>query len=151
MKNHGQHKLGSKNMNLRRPPRTRAVTKFVRNCLYISIVGALSPLAAQAAGSQTMTLSMQPQKDYFRESCFTLETGQQLAYKLNTHHHPIEFNLHHHHLDGAMVYPDKLVVKSQHSNQIVAESAGVYCFMATSLEEQRSAFDVIIDYEITAR
>jgi hypothetical protein len=49
-----------------------------------------------------------------------------------------------------MVYPDRLVVKSQHSKQLTAESAGVYCFMATNLDDQPDAFDVVINYEISA-
>jgi len=97
-----------------------------------------------------MTLKMQTPKDYFRESCFALEIGQRLAYKLSTPN-PIEFNLHHHRPDGQMVYPDRLVVKSQHEKQMIVQSAGVYCFMATSLADQPGPFDVVINYEITAR
>lgn len=97
-----------------------------------------------------MQLAMQAQKGYFREECFTLESGQQLAYQFTTRH-PIEFNLHHHRPDGATIYPDRLEVKSRHAKQIVAESAGAYCFMATNPNDQPGAFDVVISYEITAR
>lgn len=114
------------------------------------LVIAIGAFAAQAAGLQTMKLEMQAQKDYFRERCFTLEAGQQLTYQLSTSR-PIEFNLHHHTADGAMVYPDRLLVKSKHSKQLVAESAGGYCFMATNLIDHADAFEVVINYEITAR
>jgi hypothetical protein len=107
------------------------------------------PMVAQATRKQTMQLPMQAQKNYFSERCFTLELGQQLAYQLSTSH-PVEFNLHHHRSDGETVYPDKLVVKSQHLKQLIADSAGVYCFMATNLNDQPSDFDVVIDYQITA-
>jgi hypothetical protein len=115
----------------------------------IGFVIAMSTFAAQAAEPQTATLAMQAPKGYFRERCFTLEVGQKLTYQLSTRH-SIEFNLHHHLADGTMVYPERLVVKSKLSKQLVAESAGGYCFMATNLEEQPRAFDVVINYEITA-
>jgi hypothetical protein len=125
------------------------VNAFTRHRLLIGFVAALGAFAAQAAGPVTMRLTMETPKDYFREQCFTLEVGQQLSYQLSTAH-PIEFNLHHHRADGEMVYPDRLAVKSQHSKKLLAESAGVYCFMATSLADQSSAFEVVINYEITA-
>ncbi|HEY5758882.1 MAG TPA: hypothetical protein VIU34_23805 [Steroidobacter sp.] len=120
------------------------------NSLLFGFVAVMGALVAQAAGPQTAKLAMQPQKDYFRETCFTLENGQQLSYQLSTAH-PIEFNLHHHQSDGTMSYPDKLVVKSKHSKQLLAESAGAYCFMATNLADRPGAFDVVINYEITAK
>jgi hypothetical protein len=132
-----------------RTPAIDSVKAVTRHRLLIGCVAVMGALVAQAAGPQTMQLAMQAQKEYFREKCFTLESGQQLAYQLNTRH-PIEFNLHHHRPDGAMAYPDRLVVKSRHSKQIVAESAGAYCFMATNLNDQPGAFDVVINYEITA-
>lgn len=132
--------------------RVNAVT---RRRVLLGLSAAMSVLVAQAAGPQTAgpktaKLAMQAQKDYFRETCFTLEAGQQLAYQLSTPH-SVEFNLHHHRSDGSMVYPDKLVVKSKHAKQLVAESAGAYCFMATNLVDHPGAFDVVINYEITAR
>lgn len=126
-----------------------SVKAVTRHRLLIGLVATMGALVAQAAGPQTMQLSMQAQKDYFREKCFSLEVGQQLAYQLSTPH-PVEFNLHHHRSDGAMVYPDKLLVKSRHSKQLIAESAGAYCFMATNLADQPGAFEVVINYEITA-
>lgn len=126
-----------------------SLNAVTRHRLLIGFVAAMGALVAQAAGPQTAKLAMQAQKDYFRETCFTLEAGQQLAYQLSTGH-PIEFNLHHHRPDGTMGYPDKLVVKSKHAKQLVAESAGAYCFMATNLADQPGAFDVVINYEITA-
>lgn len=123
---------------------------FTRHRVLIGLVVAMSAFVAQsAAGPQTAKLEMQPQKDYFRETCFTLQVGQQLSYQLSTAH-PVEFNLHHHKSDGTMGYPDKLVVKSKHSKQLVAESAGAYCFMATNLADQPGDFEVVINYEITA-
>lgn len=124
--------------------------KLVRLFVIGALAGASLPAAsAYAQATLTIKLPMQAQKDYFREKCFTLERGQQLAYDLSTRH-PIEFNLHHHPADGGMVYPDRLVVKSQHSKRIVADSAGVYCFMATNLDDYPGAFDVVINYEIAA-
>ena len=110
----------------------------------------MGALVAQAATPLTMKLAMQPQKGFFIERCFTLEAGQQLAYRFNTRH-PIEFNLHHHRTDGQTVFPDKLVVNSQHSKTLVSESGGAYCFMATNPSDQPGAFDIVIDYEISAR
>lgn len=127
-----------------------SVKAVTRSRLLIGVVAAMGAFVAQAAGPQTVQLAMQAQKNYFRETCFTLQAGQQLAYRLSTPH-PIEFNLHHHQADGAMGYPDRLVVKSNHSKQLVAESAGAYCFMATNLNDQPGDFDVVINYEITAR
>lgn len=127
-----------------------SVNAVTRSRLLIGVVAAMGAFVAQAAGPQTVQLAMQAQKNYFRETCFTLQAGQQLAYRLSTPH-PIEFNLHHHQADGAMGYPDRLVVKSKHSKQLVAESAGAYCFMATNLNDQPGDFDVVINYEITAR
>lgn len=124
----------------------RAVT---RNRLLLGLVVGMGSLAAQAAAPLTIKLTMQPQKGYFTEQCFTLESGQELAYKFSTRH-PIEFNLHHHPASGDTVFPDRLSVKSQHSNRIVAASAGAYCFMATNPSDQPGAFDVVINYEITA-
>jgi hypothetical protein len=115
----------------------------------IGFVIAMGALAAQAGAPLTMNLKMQPPKGYFIEQCFTLESGQQLAYRLSTPH-PIEFNLHHHPAEGGTAFPDRLVVSSQHSKRIVAESAGAYCFMATNAKDQPGAFDVVINYEITA-
>jgi hypothetical protein len=124
--------------------------KATRHRLLIGCLISLGALAAQAAAPQTVKLAMEAQKDFFREKCFTLEAGQQLTYRLSTRH-PIEFNLHHHRSDGAMVYPDRLVVSSQHSKQFIAESAGGYCFMATNLKDQSDAFEVVISYEIAAQ
>lgn len=121
-----------------------------RHRLLLGVVVAMGTLVAQASGPQTVKLPMQAQKDYFRETCFTLEVGQQLAYQLSTAH-PVDFNLHHHASDGSMDYPDQRVVQSKHSKQLVAKSAGAYCFMATNLNDQPGAFDVVINYEITAR
>lgn len=126
------------------------VNAFTRHRLLIGFVAALGALVAQAADPQTMTLPMQSQKGHFTERCFTLETGQRLAYEFSTRY-PIEFNLHHHRPDGQTVFPDRLVVKSQHSKQIVAESAGAYCFMATNASDNASAFDVVVKYTITAQ
>jgi hypothetical protein len=129
---------------------TDSVNAVTRHRLLLGVVAAMGTLVAQAAGPQTVKLPMQAVKNYFMESCFTLESGQQLSYELSTRH-PIEFNLHHHQADGAMSYPDKLVVKSKHSKQLLAASAGAYCFMALNLNAQPGAFDVVINYEITAR
>jgi hypothetical protein len=125
-----------------------SVNAIALHRVIIGLVATMGAFAAQAADSATMKLPMQGQKDYFSEKCFTLERGQQLAYKLNTRH-PIEFNVHHHPAEGDTLYPDRLIVKSQHAKQIVAESAGAYCFMATNLNDQPSDFDVVITYEIT--
>jgi hypothetical protein len=140
-------------MTSQRASATDSVNAVTRHRLLVGVVAAMGALVAQAAGPQTVQLPMQPMKDYFREACFTLEVGQQLTYQLSTRH-PIEFNLHHHQPDGGMGYPVKLVVKSKHSKQLLAESAdkaGPYCFMATNLQDQPGAFDVVINYEITAR
>jgi hypothetical protein len=110
----------------------------------------MSAFAAQAADPVTVTLSMEAPKDYFREQCFTLELGSKLSYTLKTAH-PIEFNLHHHLNDGQTVYPERLVVKSQFAKQLIAESAGVYCFSTANLVEQPGKFDVFITYEIAAK
>lgn len=120
----------------------------IRHRLLVGCVAALGALAAHAA-PLTMKLTMQPQKGYFTEQCFTLEKGQQLSYQFSTRH-PIEFNLHHHRADGATLFPDRLVVKSQHAKQIIAESAGAYCFMATNANDQAGAYEVVVKYEIAA-
>lgn len=133
----------------RRVPTINVVTAVTRHRLLIGFVAALGALAAQAAGPQTMTLSLQAQKGHFTEKCFTLESGQQISYQFSTRH-PIEFNLHFHPANGDTVFPDRLTVKSQHSKRIVAEAGGAYCFMATNASEQPSAFDIVINYEITA-
>lgn len=127
-----------------------SVKAVTRHRSLIGLVAVMGALVAQASGQQTAQLAMQAQKNYFRETCFTLEAGQRLSYQLSTRH-PIEFNLHHHRADGAMVYPDKLVVKSKHSKQLVAESGGAYCFMATNVNDNPGAFEVVINYEITAQ
>ena len=127
-----------------------SVSPVIRHRLLIGWIATLGAIAVQAAAPATMTLPMQPHQGYFREQCFTLERGQQLAYQLSTAH-PIEFNLHHHPAGGDTVFPDRQVVKSQHSKQILAESAGVYCFMATNIKDQAGAFDVVVKYEITAQ
>ena len=132
-----------------RIPTIDSVNAVTRARLLI-VVAAMSAFAAQAAAPRTMTLTMQAQKGYFQEQCFTLAAGQQLAYQFTTRH-PIQFNLHHHPANGDTVFPDRLTVNSQHSKTIVAASAGAYCFMATNLADQPGAFDVIIKYEITAR
>lgn len=106
-------------------------------------------LAANAATPRTMKLSLQPQKGHFTEQCFTLEAGQQLAYRFTTRH-PIEFNLHYHPANGPTQFPDRLLVKSEHSHRIVAAAAGAFCFMATNAADQSSTFDVVINYEISA-
>jgi len=134
----------------RRAPNKHCMHAIERHAVFAGFIAAISTLIAQAAGPQTATLAMQPQKNFFRETCFTLESGQQLAYQLSTPH-AIEFNLHHHQNDGAMSYPDKLVVKSKHSKQLVAATAGPYCFMATNLDDQPGDFDVVINYEISTR
>jgi hypothetical protein len=46
------------------------------------------------------------------------------------------------------MFPDRLIVKAQHSKRIVAESAGAYCFMATNIGDQPDAFDVVNNYEL---
>lgn len=136
-------------MNSSRIPTLDPVNGVTRHRVLIGFVAAIGALAAQAAAPQTMKLTMQPQKGYFQEQCFTLEAGQQLAYQFSTRH-PIEFNLHHHPINGDTVFPDRLTVKSQHSKTIVAASAGAYCFMATNPSDQPGAFDVVIKFEITA-
>ena len=124
---------------------------ITRHRLLLGLVAACSAFVAQsAAGPQTATLEMQSQKNYFRETCFTLQGGQTLSYQLSTAH-PVEFNLHYHQPDGAMSYPDKLLVKSKHAKQLVDAPAGPYCFMATNLVDQPGEFNVVINYEITAR
>lgn len=125
-----------------------SVNTVTRHRLLIGLIAAVGAFAAQAA-PLTMKFAMEAQQGYFRERCFKLERGQQVAYRLSTQH-PIEFNLHHHPADGETVFPDRLVVKSEHSKQIVAESPGSYCFMATNPKDQPGAFDVVINYEITA-
>jgi len=133
-----------------RAPSIDSVNAVIRHRLLIGFIAALGAIAVQAAAPQSMKLPMQPQKDYFREHCFKLERGQQLSYELSTRY-PIEFNLHHHPADGETVFPDRLLVKSQHSKQIVAESAGSYCFMATNPNDQAGAFEIVVNYEITTQ
>lgn len=135
-------------MTSHRAPTIDSVNAVTRHRLLIGFVAVMGAVVAQAA-PLTMKLEMQAHKGYFAEQCFKLDRGQQLAYQLSTRH-PIEFNLHHHPADGDTVFPDRLTVKSQHSKQIVAEAAGVYCFMATNPKDQSGAFDVVINYEITA-
>ncbi|MDY6946128.1 MAG: hypothetical protein SXG53_10440 [Pseudomonadota bacterium] len=140
-------------MTSHRTPAGNSVNAVTRHRLLVGLVAALGAFVAQASGPKTVQLAMQPMKDYFRETCFVLDVGQQLTYELNTRH-PVEFNLHHHRADGSMSYPVKLVVKSKHSKQLIAESAelaGPYCFMATNVQDQPGAFDVVINYEIAAR
>ena len=122
------------------------VNAVTRHRLLVGLVIAMTALAAHA-DTRTMTLPMEAGKDYFMERCFKLELGQQLAYQVSTRH-AIDFNVHHHPGDGETVFPDKRVVRAEHSNRIVAESAGVYCFMATNVEDHPSSFDVVIEYEI---
>jgi hypothetical protein len=137
-------------MTSRRTPTIYAVNAVTRCRLLVGFIAAMAAFTAQAAEPQTMTLTMEAHKGYFSEQCFKLTDGQQLAYELSTRH-PIDFNVHHHPDHGDTVFPDRLVVKSQHSKQIVAQSAGAYCFMATNLSDQAGAFDVVINYEITAQ
>ena len=131
-----------------RTPTIDSVNAITRARLLIGAVATLGAFAAHAAAPQTMKLTMQPQKGYFQEQCFTLAAGQQLAYQFTTRH-PIQFNLHHHPANGDTVFPDRLTVNSQHSKTIVAASAGAYCFMATNPSEQAGAFDIVISYTIT--
>jgi hypothetical protein len=133
-----------------RPYAMNFVKAVTRNRLLVGVVAAMGTFVAQAAGPQTVQLPMQAQKNYFRETCFVLESGQQLAYKLSTAH-PVDFNVHYHQPDGGMSYPDKLVVKSKHSKLLADAPAGAYCFMATNLDDQPDAFEVVINYEITSR
>ena len=126
------------------------VNTVTRPRVLIGCIAVLSAFAAQAAGPQTMKLPMKYPQNYFSEKCFTLEAGQRLAYQVSTRH-PIEFNLHHHRADGTTIHPERLLVKSQHAKQFVAESTGGYCFMATNLADQPGTFEVVINYEITAR
>jgi hypothetical protein len=114
----------------------------------IGLIIALSACVSQAAGPQTVTLAMETPKDFFAEKCFNLESGQQLTYRFSTRS-PIEFNVHHHPEHGPAVFPDRLIVKSHHSKQIIAQATGEYCFMAKNVQEQPGAFDVVISYEIT--
>lgn len=132
-----------------RAPVIDSVNAVTRHRLLIGLAAAVAALAAQAAAPLTMKLGMQAQKGYFTEQCFMLERGQQLTYQLSTRH-SVEFNLHHHTADGKTLFPDRLVVTSQHSKQIVAESGGAYCFMATNANDQPGAFDVVVKYEIAA-
>lgn len=137
-------------MNSHRAP-SNSVNAVTRHRLLVGLVAVMGALVAQATpGPQTAKLPMQAQKDYFRETCFTIQSGQKLTYQLSTAH-PIEFNLHYHQPDGGMSYPDKLVVKAKHSKQLLDAPAGAYCFMATNLADQPGAFEVLINYEITAR
>lgn len=129
---------------------TRPFVNTATRRLLVGVIAALGAIGSQAATPLTMKLDMQAKKGFFTERCFTLEAGQQLAYQLKTQH-PIDFNLHHHEPGGRTVFPDKLVVKSQHSKQLVSESGGAYCFMATNPSDQPGAFSVVIKYEITAR
>ena len=128
----------------------RMQSSLARYRLFIGIIAGASALAAHAAEPQTMKLTMEAQKNYFAEKCFKLGRGQQLAYQVSTRH-PIDFNLHHHPEGGDTVFPDRLVVKSQHSKQIIAESAGSYCFMATNLNDQPGGFEVVINFQITSQ
>jgi hypothetical protein len=138
-------------MTSHRAPACDSLNAVTRHRLLIGFVAAMTALVAQsAAGPQTVQLEMQAQKNFFRETCFTLASGQQLSYRLSTPH-PVEFNLHYHQSDGAMSYPDKLVVKSKHSKQLLDAPAGPYCFMATNLVDQPGEFNVVINYEITAQ
>lgn len=130
-----------------RQHRVKSVTR-ARALVLATFVFALGSLAIQAAESKTVKMSMQPPKNFFLEQCFTLERGQKLSYTLATPQ-PIKFNLHHHPENGPTVFPDRLLVKSQHSKQITAAAAGEYCFMTTNPVDQPSAFDVVVSYEIT--
>ena len=133
-----------------RAPAGDSVNAVIRQRRFIGLIALMGAIAVQAATPLTMKMEMQPQKDFFREQCFKLERGQQLSYELSTRY-PIEFNLHHHPADGSTVFPDRLLVKSQHSKQIVAESAGSYCFMATNPKDQAGAFDVVMKYAISTQ
>jgi hypothetical protein len=136
-------------MTSHRTPAIDSVNAVTRHRVLIGFVAVVGAFAAQAATPLTMKLEMEAHKGYFAERCFKLESGQKLAYQLSTSH-PIEFNLHHHPADGSTVIPDQLTVKSQHSKQIVAESGGEYCFMATNVDKQPAPYDVVINYQISA-
>jgi len=141
-----QSRSQSKNSN--RITSIDSAKSVTRHRLLIGFVAVMGAFVAQAAAPSTMKLEMEAHKGYFSERCFKLARGQQLAYQLSTRH-PVEFNLHHHPADGDTIFPDRLLVKSQHSKQIVAKSGGEYCFMATNPKDQPAAFDVVIHYEIT--
>lgn len=136
-------------MTSHRPTNTNPVKSVTPHCLLIGLVAVLGAFAVQAAAPLTMKFEMKAQKGFFMERCFTLESGQKLSYQFTTRH-PVEFNLHHHRTDGQTVFPDKLVVNSQHSKQLVAESPGAYCFGLKNLIAQPGDFDVVVNYQITA-
>lgn len=137
-------------MTTRRCSALVSVTSLARHRLLLAVIAATSAWAAQSAEPQIMRLNIQPPKDYFREECFVLEVGNKLSFKLTTPH-PIDFNLHYHQNDGQTTFPVKQVVKSQLSKQFVAQSAGVYCFNATNLEDQQDAYDVVLSYAIATQ
>jgi hypothetical protein len=136
-------------MNSHRATTIDSVKAVTRQRLLIGVVAVMGAFVAQATTPSTLNLKMKARKGYFSERCLKLDRGQQLAYQLSTRH-PVEFNLHHHPDAGDTVFPDRLTVKSQHSKQIVAQSGGEYCFMATNPKDQPGAFDVVITYEISA-
>jgi hypothetical protein len=91
---------------------------------------------------------MEAHRGYSGERCLELSKGMTLKYELRTPY-AIDFNLHHHPATGPAVYPERLRFSSQHANEIVIESSGTYCFMATNPEDRSQPYAVTVTYDVT--
>jgi hypothetical protein len=105
--------------------------------------------SARSAAAETLELPMLAHKGYFSELCIDVGKGQRLAYELRTPY-AVDFNLHHHPDGGGTVFPERLPLRSQHSNELTTESAGLYCFMATNLDNRPETFVLRVSYEVSS-
>jgi hypothetical protein len=103
--------------------------------------------SARPVAAETLELLLAAHKGYFSERCIELSTGQRLSYELRTPY-AVEFNLHHHPHGGETVFPERLRLESHHSNELVAQSSGPYCFMATNLDDRDQPFVLRVSYGV---
>jgi hypothetical protein len=120
----------------------------ISNCRWVLPAFALCLLARPVA-AETVDLVMEAHKGYFSERCIDLGKGQQLSYELRTPY-AVDFNLHHHPHGGETVFPERLRLESRHSNVLIAESAGPYCFMATNPDNRAGKFLLRVSYEVSS-
>lgn len=91
---------------------------------------------------------MQAYVGHFREHCFNAQAGRTLTLTVHSPH-AVRLNVHHHGPTNTIFLIDEVVEQST-SNTLEFPSDGEYCFEVKNPENRASAYELRLEYRISA-
>lgn len=113
----------------------------------VAIIPASDVFAAEVP-PRVLELPMQGYAGHFREHCIALQAGQSLTLSVDSPY-AVRLNVHHHNATGTVFLVDE-IVDGPASNAVDIPSDGEYCLEVTNPESRPSAFELRLEYRVSA-